>query len=129
MEMRASRVLRKLRAGEIVNCYALGSVAGQWYVSGLVGSNAAHGWRFVGTIRNCYSAATVSKGGQAGGLVGSNVNGEVTSSFWDVETSGLTSSYGGTPKTTAEMQTAGTFLEAGWDFVNETENGVLTDAQ
>jgi hypothetical protein len=111
-------------SGEILNCYALGSVAGQWYVGGLVGSNAASGWRFAGTIRNCYSAATVSKGGQTGGLVGSNVNGEVTSSFWDVETSGLTSSYGGTPKTTAEMQTAGTFLDAGWDFVNETENGV-----
>jgi hypothetical protein len=26
-------------------------------------------------------------------------------------------------KTTAEMQTASTFLEAGWDFVGETENG------
>lgn len=111
-------------SGEVLNCYARGSVAGQWYVGGLVGSNAAHGWRFAGTIHNCYSAATVSKGGQTGGLVGSNVNGEVTSSFWDVETSGLTSSYGGTPKTTAEMQTAGTFLDAGWDFVNETENGV-----
>jgi len=26
-------------------------------------------------------------------------------------------------KTTAEMQTATTFLEAGWDFVDETDNG------
>jgi len=26
-------------------------------------------------------------------------------------------------KTTAEMQTASTFLDAGWDFVDETENG------
>jgi hypothetical protein len=24
---------------------------------------------------------------------------------------------------TAEMQTAGTFIEAGWDFVGETANG------
>ena len=30
---------------------------------------------------------------------------------------------GGTPKTTAEMQTAATYLEAGWDFVDETANG------
>jgi len=30
---------------------------------------------------------------------------------------------GGVGKTTAEMQTAGTFLNAGWDFVDETENG------
>ena len=27
-------------------------------------------------------------------------------------------------KTTAEMQIAGTFLEAGWDFVDKTENGM-----
>jgi len=26
-------------------------------------------------------------------------------------------------KTTAEMQTASTFLEDGWDFMDETENG------
>jgi hypothetical protein len=41
-----------------------------------------------------------------------------------VETSGKSSSDGGIGKTTAEMQTAGTFLEAGWDFVDETENGI-----
>jgi len=32
-------------------------------------------------------------------------------------------SYGGIGKTTAEIQTAATFLEAGWDFVEETDNG------
>jgi hypothetical protein len=26
-------------------------------------------------------------------------------------------------KTTSEMQTASTFLEAGWDLVDETDNG------
>jgi len=36
------------------------------------------------------------------------------------EATGCDDSYG---KTTAEMQTASTFLEAGWDFVDETENG------
>ena len=34
--------------------------------------------------------------------------------------SGCDDSYG---KTTAEMQTAKTFRDAGWDFVEETENG------
>jgi len=32
-------------------------------------------------------------------------------------------SYIGTVPATAEMQTASTFLEAGWDFVDETANG------
>ena len=30
---------------------------------------------------------------------------------------------GGIGKTTAEMQTASTFIEVGWDFVDETNNG------
>jgi hypothetical protein len=47
----------------------------------------------------------------------------ITSSFWDIQTSGQTTSAGGSGKTTAEMQTANTFLEAGWDFVAETANG------
>jgi inhibitor of cysteine peptidase len=44
-------------------------------------------------------------------------------SFWDMETSGQTASDGGTGLATAEMQTTSTFLDAGWDFVDETENG------
>jgi len=47
----------------------------------------------------------------------------VTSSFWDIQTSGQTISAGGTGKTTAEMKTRSTFTDAGWDFVGETENG------
>jgi hypothetical protein len=47
----------------------------------------------------------------------------VTGCFWDTQTCGQTDSAGGAGKTTAEMQTASTFLEAGWDFVDETENG------
>ena len=46
-----------------------------------------------------------------------------THSFWDTQTSGQAASAGGTGKTTAEMQMASTFLEAGWDFVGETANG------
>jgi hypothetical protein len=47
----------------------------------------------------------------------------VTTCFWDTQTSGQASSAGGTGKTTAEMQTASTFLDAGWDFIDETANG------
>ncbi|MBN2129785.1 MAG: hypothetical protein JW741_09825 [Sedimentisphaerales bacterium] len=91
---------------------------------GLVGSNR-------GTIRLSYStgavvtAPSVGTFGwtlEAGGLAGSSW-GSAESSFWDTETSGQTTSAGGTGLTTAEMQTAAIFLEAGWDFVDETENG------
>ena len=49
--------------------------------------------------------------------------GNADNSFWDIQTSGQQGSDSGTGKTTAQMQTADTFLEAGWDFVDETENG------
>jgi hypothetical protein len=58
-----------------------------------------------------------------GGLVGDEYKSSITMSFWNIETSGQTTSAGGEGKTTVEMQTAGTFLEAGWDFVDETANG------
>jgi hypothetical protein len=57
-----------------------------------------------------------------GGLVARNY-GSIGSWFWDMQTSGHVSSSGGTGKTTAEMKTAKTLLDAGWDFVDETTNG------
>jgi hypothetical protein len=100
---------------DITTCYSTGTVTGGGYVGGLVGRN-------YGTITSCYSLGAVTGNNDVGGLVGYNW-GSITSSFWDVETSGLSSSDGGIGKTTAEMQTAPTFLEAGWDFVDETANG------
>ena len=107
--------------GEIVNCYAAGNITGNKYVGGLVGINP-HRESSLGWIRNCYSVGRVTGSAYVGGLVGSN-SGGVEFSFWDIETSGQDWSDGGTGKTTAEMQTASTFLEAGWDFVDENTNG------
>jgi hypothetical protein len=108
-------------SGETTNCYAQGDVTGEWYIGGLVGSNGtgAHS-HTVGAIRNCYSATIVSGGS---GLLGADWGGEVSHCFWDIEVSGRTTSHGGTGKTTAEMQTSATYLDAGWDFLNETTNG------
>jgi hypothetical protein len=52
-----------------------------------------------------------------GGLIGGG-GGTVTDSFWDINTSGLTSSYGGTGLTTVQMKTSSTFADANWDFNN-----------
>jgi hypothetical protein len=61
-----------------------------------------------------------------GGLVGGNW-GNVAASFWDIETSGQTTSDGGTGKTTAEMHDPNTFIDSGWDFVGEFHNGPNDD--
>jgi len=101
----------------VTNCYAKAVVSGVSYVGGLLGYSCC------GTTRNCYAAGTVTGNNQVGGLVGENYESEVRNSFWDIESSGLTSSDGGTGKTTAQMQTQSTFTDAGWDFVAESING------
>ncbi len=103
--------------GTITRCYTTGSVMGTISsVGGLVGAN----WD---RVSNCYSVGSIRGTTDVGGLVGLHEEGQVTSSFWDIQTSGLTTSAGGIGKTTTEMQTAGTFLDAGWDFVGESANG------
>ena len=65
----------------------------------------------------CYSVGPVHGNGFVGGLVGAGRAGDcVTASFWDIETSGQTTSFAGTGKTIIEMQLVGTFLDAAWDF-------------
>ncbi|MHC4206787.1 MAG: right-handed parallel beta-helix repeat-containing protein, partial [Planctomycetota bacterium] len=95
--------------------YSTASVSGKENIGGLVG-------RSQGSITASYSTGIVTGNDNECGLVGFN-NGGIATSFWDIQTSGKASSAGGTGKTTAEMQTADTFLDAGWDFLNETENG------
>jgi hypothetical protein len=58
-----------------------------------------------------------------GGFIGYNSYGDAANCFWDTEASAQMVSAGGTGATTDEMQTANTFLEAGWDFIGETANG------
>ncbi|MGA2091903.1 MAG: M6 family metalloprotease domain-containing protein [Sedimentisphaerales bacterium] len=134
--------------GSINNCYSTGAVSGYNIVGGLVGSNnggssisncystgavsGSSSFKDVGglvggngdsSISNCYSTGAVSGTSGVGGLVGTNWYGSISSSFWDTQTSGQTTSAGGTGKTTAEMKTLSTFTVAGWDFTNETANG------
>jgi hypothetical protein len=84
-------------------------------IGGLVGWNN-------GTIANCYTKGSIAGTMNVGGLVGTN-RGSITTSFWDIETSGQIMDNGGVGKTTIELQIADTFLNAGWDFLDETENG------
>lgn len=103
----------------ISNCYSRSSVTGNHNVGGLVGYVDS------GKIINCYSTGTVDGNGSIGGLVGMNYYGsETTSCFWDIQTSGISTSEGGIGKTTAEMRDINTYLNEGWDFIVETDNGI-----
>ena len=99
--------------GSITLCYSTGSVDGDADgAGGLVGINMDPN----AIISSCYSTGEVYGYYYSGGLVGINDGGTVATSFWDTDTSGESSSDGGTGKTTTEMQTLSTFTSAGWDF-------------
>ncbi len=107
--------------GSVTRCRSTGPVRGNYEVGGLVGRIGGLGEEG-GGMDECYSTGVVSGGSAVGGLVGTR-GVWATGGFWDTQTSGRSTSDGGTGKTTAEMQTAKTFLDAGWDFVGETANG------
>jgi len=114
-----------LNDGEAIGCYATGNVsAGERCegVGGLVGSGVNSG-----DLIRCYSTGTVTVGEASqdvGGLIGAcHHRAETTDCFWDQETSGLAASAGGMGLSTLEMRTRQTFVDAGWDFTGETENG------
>ncbi len=91
-------------------------------IGGFTGSTYGH-------LEFCYSTGKVTYSGEylnVGGFCGLMSN-HLASCFWDVETSMIgtpgSSNFGAIGKTTSQMQDIGTFLIAGWDFVEESANG------
>ncbi|RLG56411.1 MAG: hypothetical protein DRN83_04185 [Hadesarchaea archaeon] len=77
-------------------------------VGGLVGKIQG------GSIVNCYSTGIVQGSSYVGGLIGRKNGGSVLNSFWDMETSGQSSSAGGTGKTTEQMKNVRTYTDTSW---------------
>jgi hypothetical protein len=124
----------------IYKCFSTGAVSGSTEVGGLVGyqgydttisdshSNAsATGNISIGgllgsavnsTVINSFSTGAVTAMGYfGGGLVGMQLNSTVENSYWDIDTSGQTSSDAGEGRTTQDLTypyAADTFV--GWNF-------------
>jgi hypothetical protein len=96
--------------GTVSNSYSTGSVIGSSCVGGLVAYSNN------GTITNSYSTGSVIGYEDVGGMVGRNYEGTASNSLWNTETSGQTTSDGGTGKTTTEMRDLTTFSGAGWNI-------------
>ena len=103
-------------SNSIINSYSTSAVAGNQKVGGLTGSNGD-------CLINCYSTGSVVGASRVGGLAGYSPGKVVISCFWDTETSGRTTSACGTGLTTAQMQDIETYLDAGWDLVDESLHG------
>ncbi len=127
------------RDGTVTKSYSTGSVSGSLYTGGLAGAvdygtvsdsystSSVSGYDYVGgltgyvnpeaIVTNTYSTGGVSGTlSFTGGLIGLSHT-TIHNSYWDIETSGQSSSSGGGEgKTTAEMKQQATFV--GWDFTN-----------
>ncbi len=113
-------------AGSISNSYSLGSVtatAGSDGIASFTGALAQGG-----TATNSYAIGPVSCTGSCSSYHGFNGFNQSASScnYWDTETTGRSTSNGGTGKTTAEMKLQETYID--WDFdtvwaINENING------
>ncbi len=105
---------------DINNCYARGKVCEDGI--GHAGANIGgfFGYYNTGTIDDCYSSGAVYATGaptNGGGFMGVDAGGTETNCFWDMDTSGWTTSAGDeTGEDTADMKTESTFTDAGWDF-------------
>ena len=112
----------------VSNTYATGNVSGGFDidVGGLVGYNIGAG----SAISTSYSKGEVSGSGTyVGGLVGHNTGVVNPTTYWDVTTSGQSTSAGGKGLTTAQMQTASNFT--GFNFTSTPDasgnNWVMVD--
>src|SRR5690554_310820 len=115
--------------GKIYNSYSCGDISvwsdssGPTDIGELIGHLNADA-----TVVNCFSTGHVGAAKKRGGLIGSisDSNSKVTNCFWDIETSGITSSAAGMGKSTEEMQALTTYFDTNWDFpgtwhIDETE--------
>ncbi|MGD9862569.1 MAG: GLUG motif-containing protein, partial [Pseudodonghicola sp.] len=105
----------RLRVATISDSYATGSVTGTSnYAGGLVGSTYQGG-----TLTNVYASGYVSGTSNVGGLVGgASIAGTVTATnaYWDVDSTGQSTSYAGTGISNANAYTQATY--SGFDFTN-----------
>ena len=105
--------------GQITDSYSSSDVESTFIVGGLTGLNG-------GSITNSHAYGDVNSidGAGEGGLVGGHItdtNPVANSSFWDSDTTGQSTSAGGSPLTTPQFGTQGNF--SGWDFTSVWEMG------
>ncbi|MCE5186340.1 MAG: LamG domain-containing protein [Planctomycetaceae bacterium] len=123
--------------GSIVNCYTVSSVTGTTVggVAGVesydIGTEAA-----VSFIVHCYANGPLQllPGGSAayaGGVVGYKYpypDCRVVRCLWNVDTTGISITAGsGVGLTDEQARDPQIFIDAGWDFAGETENGLCDD--
>lgn len=106
--LNSSDIGARLGGATIADCYARGAVVGNNVVGGLVGWTDA-------LISRSYATGAVTANGSDGGLIGI-AGPSAVASFWDTETTGESSSAGGSGKATSQMTSLSTFYDASWSI-------------
>ena len=102
--------------GIIENCYTTGSI------NALIDSSSLGGfcgYNDYSGIYACYSTGVVNapNGSKSvGGFCGDSYESMIESCFWDIDTSELNISAGGTGCSTEQIQNVNTFVDAGWNI-------------
>lgn len=86
--------------GNIVDSYSTASVQGGTLVGGLIVGSSEEAEAFV---KNSYATGYVDAEGTSGGLVAWDGETIVENSYWNTNTTGQDTSYGGEPRTTEQM--------------------------
>ncbi|MFZ4698972.1 MAG: hypothetical protein ACOYMG_02875, partial [Candidatus Methylumidiphilus sp.] len=109
--------LAGFNSGDIRQSYATGSVSGSAYVGGLVGENKPILSGFVPmftSIEETYSTGLVEGVFDVGELVGSNSS-NINKNYWDKQSSGQSTSAGGTGLNTEQMKHSASYLGWSWN--------------
>jgi hypothetical protein len=110
--------------GPISNCYSTAAVSAATELGGLIGNH------YAGAIVNSYAAAAVSGTTHVGGLVGFQTGGNYVKCFWDNTINPSLTGIGNATDTnviaasTTQMQTADTYIDAGWDIISEGDKAI-----
>ncbi len=114
-------IVSNLYQASISNCYACCKISGKDKAGGI----CAYGKD--STIDSCYSASSIVAVTNPGSILAADYGCPVSNSFYNTElcSSDVHHSTGSTGLTSAEMCDKSFFINQGWDFVGETDNGTV----
>lgn len=88
----------------VIDTYSTADVSGDSMVGGLIGIHDGGGGSADTIVSSSYSTGSVTGNTNMGGLVGYNNMGTIQKSYWDINSSGLSTSSGGIGLSTDKMQ-------------------------
>jgi hypothetical protein len=109
----------------IVNSSFSGRVTGGDYIGGIAGLFYGDSGRG-SFIENCFSEGSIYGNWSVGGLVGRDydLTSKIIGSFWDMDSSEVSTSKGGIGKSSLEMKSYSTYVNAEWSISKDSASSI-----